>query len=62
MNIPCWWTEQAVGQVVSVDVQWMSHVKMTLIGQVDWAGRLERTVGQAWSVRVGCPMHVYCLD
>ena len=25
---------------------------------VHWTGGLDRTVGQAWSVRVGCPMDV----
>ena len=26
---------------------------------VPWTGGLDRTVGQAWSVRVGCPMDVH---
>ena len=26
---------------------------------VHWTGGLDRTVGQAWSVRAGCPMDVH---
>ena len=72
MDIPCIWTGQdrTVGQVETAGCpmdRWTGHDSETsLVCQggmsngcpmdVDWMGGLDRTVGQAWSVRVGCPM------
>ena len=56
MDIPCIWIGQdrTVGQVETVGCTMDVPHPM----DVHWTGGLDRTVGQAWSVRVGCPMDV----
>ena len=58
MDIPYRWIGQEGGTSTCSeewDVQWMSHG-----GPHAWTSGFDVIVGQAWSVRVGCPMNVPC--
>ena len=48
------WTGQDSGTSLVSEGEMSNECPM----DVHWTGGLDRTVGQAWSVRVGCPMNV----